>query len=673
MNKLQKIYDLCVEKNIKTITFDVFDTVLIRKIHPENRQFLMVAKKWLPLFQEVINKEITAEKIYYYRVYARNELFDVNNKYVIEKRLKDKEYYDVTLKSWFTNLVKILAMTYNVSLGTRIISSLVDNMIDLELETEIENLAVNKVLIKQIEKIKINFPEIKMYFVSDMYLTTNQVQKLLSSLGVRCFDGGITSTDARSVKWDGSIFYRLSRPEIFGEKFDVFKNLHIGDNRKSDYLMPIKAGSYALWLKQNNNRVKKKNEIGKKLVKKDLEKIKKTERLKLKKELSVGDSNNDIWIKYGELFSLPLISFLVHVMVAAENCSEVTFMLVSSEGKTFKKIADKWFSEGLTKPNVIIANKLNRRTMIRAIIWQLINDEKLKYNIHSIIEHVYYGETDNSRIELYKFIFGEKYPCSELSLNLRNDKEFMNSLCDELLNIDKKYSSELVSAYKYVYDLAVQIEKCVIVDVGWGGTVQTLFTEFCNNLKGQRHIEGLYLGAHPADRFAINKPHLDGYLMKNVRDGEDREIWNAVIWEYAYTNKIQFDADACRLDLMQEGLRDGINFFKTATLSPYDYFSLVVRKRIRRLLQKPTRKEVLAIGNIELDMGFIEKSSFFIVNTDFTQKEFYKMLIKSPRNTIKNIIFYRNNWPAGYMKYYRLYGLKTLIRIYGKFKGKRYI
>ena len=91
MNKLQKIYDLCVEKNIKTITFDVFDTVLIRKIHPENRQFLMVAKKWLPLFQEVINKEITAEKIYYYRVYARNELFDVNNKYVIEKRLKDKE------------------------------------------------------------------------------------------------------------------------------------------------------------------------------------------------------------------------------------------------------------------------------------------------------------------------------------------------------------------------------------------------------------------------------------------------------------------------------------------------------------------------------------------------------------------------------------------------------
>ena len=63
-NSIIRIRNYVKEKDIKTITLDIFDTVLMRKIHPEDEQFYIVAEKWLDIFHENINADITAEKIY---------------------------------------------------------------------------------------------------------------------------------------------------------------------------------------------------------------------------------------------------------------------------------------------------------------------------------------------------------------------------------------------------------------------------------------------------------------------------------------------------------------------------------------------------------------------------------------------------------------------------------
>ena len=63
------------QDGIRTITVDIFDTVLFRKIWPEDLQFLVVAEKWLPRFREVFDADISAYKIYSWRQYARSELF----------------------------------------------------------------------------------------------------------------------------------------------------------------------------------------------------------------------------------------------------------------------------------------------------------------------------------------------------------------------------------------------------------------------------------------------------------------------------------------------------------------------------------------------------------------------------------------------------------------------
>ena len=673
MNSLTEISAICHKQKIKTITLDVFDTVLLRKIHPEEQQFLLVATQWLPLLQEKISPKITVEKVLYWRQYIREELFDINNKYVLERNPNNQKHYDVTLDAWFSNLIVTLAANYNVELTTKTINHMVEKMITIELETEIANLQPNHKLITVLTQLKQTY-NLKLYFVSDMYLTTAQVQTLLAAHHVDCFDAGITSTDAGYVKWDASLFYHLADPEFFGTEFDLFTNLHVGDNRNSDYLMPLRAGSQAVWLAKRSRQVAHTAQRGQKNLAKTKQRIVRRELNQLRQELDSSQLENQIWQKYGELFSLPLLAFLMHVGTAAKNAPSCTFLLVSSEAKLFKGIADQHLAKNLSHKNVLIADQLNRATMLRAIIWQLMQHNRLEVNLKSILEHVGFGETDGSRIEIYQFIFGNDFPCSELNLNLRSQKEFLTGLYFDLANAAPQYQRGLRNAYDYVLELTSRLRKrVVVVDVGWGGTVQTLLNEFCKNLGQANKITGLYLGAHPADRFAIKNPALDGYLLSNVRDGKNREIWNAVIWEYAYTNKIQFVADKYRLKLIRAGIDEGARFFQNITLSPYEYFFSVSKKCIRRLLQNPTRKEVRNLGNIEFDMGFVDFQSFHIVNLGYSQKEFYKLLLRHPRHTIKEIIFMRNCWPAGYLKYYRLYGVKTLLRIYGKLRDKHYI
>lgn len=69
------------DNGVKSVTFDIFDTVLLRKIHPEEMQFLEVAKQWVPLFHKVVSDKIEANELLSTRIYARKELWNINSKY----------------------------------------------------------------------------------------------------------------------------------------------------------------------------------------------------------------------------------------------------------------------------------------------------------------------------------------------------------------------------------------------------------------------------------------------------------------------------------------------------------------------------------------------------------------------------------------------------------------
>lgn len=81
MSSTKNIFLKLSDNSVKSATFDIFDTVLLRKIHPEEMQFLEVAKQWTPLFRKVVSNKIEANELLSVRIYARKELWNINSKY----------------------------------------------------------------------------------------------------------------------------------------------------------------------------------------------------------------------------------------------------------------------------------------------------------------------------------------------------------------------------------------------------------------------------------------------------------------------------------------------------------------------------------------------------------------------------------------------------------------
>lgn len=662
------------QDGIRTITVDIFDTVLFRKIWPEDLQFLVVAEKWLPRFREVFDADISAYKIYSWRQYARSELFAAFYSYKNNReQQRGGGEFDVNLRSWFEAVVDLFSNIYDKRLSKADRRELVEYMISVELATERENLYVNREVVDALQAVRRNYPDVKIFYASDMYLTGVNLDQLLAFFGVEVFDGGVASTDFGAAKHDAKLFYKLQDSKILCDDFDIFANLHVGDNMNSDVKMADAAGSFSIFYHPIRLR-RFREKYGARKLQKLQKRVHKLDNTKLRRELS-EKTNKKIWQSYGELFSQPLYSFLFHVGVMARECPGVNFLMVSSEATSFAKFGREIAPGLFAQKNIAVAAKLNRRMILRALVYLLSRGRDKKFNAKVIERVINLGEVDGSRREVYRFFFGKEYPFSEMVVNNRDEKTFYEAFLEDIKTADEKYTRILRDSYEYVTGILSRntYKKIVIVDVGWGGTVQQLFSEFVRLRDDGVTVEGLYLGCHPADRFDIKTTKMIGYLLPNVRDTDDRDLWNAPIWEYAYTNKAQFLGDTAHLEQIAIGFKKGEALFRTIDSNPKDYFSSVSKREIRRFIKRPTAKEAKTVGGIVFDMGFVSEGQFRICDTRRSFLGFYINLLRHPRTVMKETIFYPNSWSNAYIRFYHLGWLKFMLKIYGKLRGKRYI
>lgn len=576
-----------------------------------------------------------------------------------------------------------LADLYDAHLTKTERESLVTEMKKAEIETEYEHLKPNIELINAIRRLKKNHPYIKVYFLSDMYLRKNEIRELLEHFKIDIFNNGIVSTDVQAAKFNGSLYRALSNsPELLGGNFSIFHNLHIGDSAASDVAMARACGSYAMLYHPYRFR-----HLRTLLGRLQLHKINKslakqlTNTLIDKTEINDGTSTQDAWHNYGLLFSQPLYSFLCHVGIAAKNSPDTKFVMVSSEATLFKDLGDQLFpSLFKTQPNnnILVRKKLNRRMALRSLIWEIASSNNLDYDIQPIIHAINSGEVDGSRRQIYDFIFDKGYPYSEFVINNRSDKEFIKGLISDIRLASPKYTERLRQAYAECLTYLPNknsTDNIVFVDVGWGGTIQLLTTELMRLLGYTNNVSGLYIGCHraTADRMLIGKYNMYGYFLPNLMSKDDRPLWNAALWEYAYTNKIQYPEDRERLQMIRLGMHDGMDIFRQTNLNPKVAFHKVCRPLIKRFVNKPNSSEATIIGSIRFDMGFVDKSYYLLVDTSYSLPQFYKMLLRHPRRTLQRIIFAPNVWSAGYINYYHLSWLKPILRLRASVKHKNQI
>lgn len=110
-------------------------------------------------------------------------------------------------------------------------------LIDLEIETEC---ILARGIIKNINKVlKLLDEEKHVVFISDMYLSSNQIKEILGHIEPRLTTCKIyVSSEQKVCKYTGNLFLSVAEKE----KIKLSQIFHLGDNYYSDYKIPQKLG-----------------------------------------------------------------------------------------------------------------------------------------------------------------------------------------------------------------------------------------------------------------------------------------------------------------------------------------------------------------------------------------------------------------------------------------------
>lgn len=204
-NELEEIREKIISDKYKVVSFDVFDTAIVRMTW----QPIDVFEFMTPFFKMLTgrnhsfaNIRISSEK------YAREKLM-----------LAGGFYEDVTLDEIYANMCEF----YNVD------TAVAEKLKEHEIETEMY-LCSQRCIVKELYGLALRSGK-KVIFASDMYLPAEVVEKILQKNGYDRYEKLYISSEMRVTKASGNM-YKEIMSDLAGYKPEEF--LHIGDNYNTD-------------------------------------------------------------------------------------------------------------------------------------------------------------------------------------------------------------------------------------------------------------------------------------------------------------------------------------------------------------------------------------------------------------------------------------------------------
>ena len=189
------------------ITFDIFDTLLIRSVVKPTDIFTIIEK-------EVKNIGIYSGPFCQERILAENEA------------RRNSSHEEITLEEIYNTLQTKLKLTNRIT----------ETIKSIELETEIKNIQPRPLGMKLYE-IALNSMK-KVHLISDFYMPASSIRKILTKIGVLEFESLWVSCDHRATKHTGRLFDLF----ISQLKTQPSSIIHVGDNQHSDGEMARSRG-----------------------------------------------------------------------------------------------------------------------------------------------------------------------------------------------------------------------------------------------------------------------------------------------------------------------------------------------------------------------------------------------------------------------------------------------
>jgi len=478
----------------KIISFDVWDTLIKRKCHPEEIK-LFTAKYIMLKFYNNLKEEY---KDIYVILELRNEI-ETEICSENEKSGHDREcrIYDV-----FIRLLNKICIVNKENKEEFKIEEISKELIEVEIEKEKDVIYVNEKILPIIEKYK----DLKMYCISDFYMESKYLKEILNSVGLsEKFEKIYSSADMLLNKRTGNL-YKFVENEL---KVKPEEHIHVGDNIYSDIQNAKNLGIQTIQIEN----------------KKEFDFIPVRERqfdfkfnnIKIKNP----KTNEEKLYNMGVDLS-PLLYFFVEKIIEngiQNNIEKIYYQ--TREGETFIKIHEMIFGNNGYGKNIEIPKseilEVSRLATFSASFKEMSIEEVMRQwrqykeqNLKAMFK------TLDFDVEKYK-IFAKKYNIDieekikypwkdERVKELFLDKEFINKANEDII----KKKKELISFFENK-GIRKDNTPLFVVDMGWRGTIQdNLAYIFDNKVIGgyyyalydffNKQPEGTYKLAYIQDR-----------------------------------------------------------------------------------------------------------------------------------------------------------------------------
>lgn len=480
------------------ISFDIWDTIIKRKCHPEEVK-LYTAKYLLLKYGEYLKDEYKD----IYKILLKRDEIEANICKENKENGKDDECKIIDV---FKKLQEEIFKENYKDISKELLQE--------EIEQEKRVIYINPEILPIFDKYK----DLKMYCISDFYMDEKSLRELLDYLKLPIkIEKIYSSADYLLNKRIGNLFKKAEEDLKITPK----EHIHVGDNQYSDIEVAQSLGIKTI--KMNKSQFEFIPEQGRKM-NYNLNMVKK-------------DKNEDIFNAGVDL--APLIYFFVYSIVeyAIKNKIKKVYYF-TREGETFIKIHEIFKRQnpfGVEIPECEILEVSRMATFSASLNEFSINELMRLWSQYRKQSMSTLFKTLAIDINNYTKYFKEydidiKEDIQDPWFDLRIQKLFKNKEFTE--NVNKELQSkktELLKYFKEQKNIENDDEQMFVVDIGWRGTIQDNLAYIFD----KKQIEGYYLTLYDFYNLQPENTKKNSFIDDiKIRDNEVASMITLIEWIY---------------------------------------------------------------------------------------------------------------------------------------------
>lgn len=468
------------------ISFDIFDTLIFRKVkHPTDVFFLMQKK-----MQRINLKKLRVEA-------------EENARKMRQEKYGDNE---VEIGEIWGQLAETIGVTVNEG-------------VQLEMESEMEVCYANPFWLEVISRLC----DMKKRIIvcSDMYIKKNQICDLLKNCGYPEFEKYYISCEFRMSKCNGDLYTEIKKE--LGMDTNI---IHIGDNEFSDVKQAKKHGFNTLFYNNVQN-------VGGVYRAKDMSYIVSSIYEGIVNPHLHNGLNNMSWeyefgYIYGGLFVSGFCQY-IHEYVRTHNINKVLFL--ARDGDIIKKAYERMYPEEKKQVEYTYWSRLVGVKLCAKYYMDLFFERMLYHKVNQNYSIFDIFETMELKWGIDRFIkYTEKNYTPESYFDTDALCEIVSFLYDNWAEVCLSYEKETVEAKKYYEKIIGDASRVAIVDVGWVGTGPLTLKKLIEDVwKFDCSVQGIVAGScsaadtnHDATAIEFADGTISSYLFSA---NYNRDLW----------------------------------------------------------------------------------------------------------------------------------------------------